>query len=374
MGLSGINKALGFLRLKPLARNIVSLIGSFEKPVSRETSPWERLNDIHPDTGKSCIGSNFIDQNPKYDIQVIIPVYNTESTVRQTIESVLNQKVKDCRTCITIVNDGSPDASAEILKEYEGKEGIEIINQENKGLSGARNRALQHIKARYVTFLDSDDYLPPEALQSLIDRAEATGADIVQGSYIKILPDNTLGPTVSAGNKTGIQSMIGFPWGKLFSPEIFRNLVFPEGYWFEDTLMNLVIFPGTSENKMVSTDAPVYCYRINPNGITQSAAKKVKIIDTLWVTLRLYNDCKIMNKSFRPAEYETFLNQALMNYNRISSYGSKEINLLTFNALAEMKYSLFPSSVAPSNRLKGVHEALRQRKAKTFFIQAKLAK
>lgn len=84
-----------------------------------------------------------------------------------------------------VIDDGSTDSTAKILEHYNRIPQLQIIRQTNKGFSGARNTGLKNIDARYVMFLDSDDKLAPGAIQALLEMADKTGADIVEGSSIK---------------------------------------------------------------------------------------------------------------------------------------------------------------------------------------------
>ena len=111
-------------------------------------------------------------------ISVVIPVYNVESYLSQCLDSVLNQTFTDFE-CIC-VNDGSTDNSLAILQEYISKDSrIKIINQENKGLSGARNAALKVMDGQYITFIDSDDFVSNDYLERLLVLAEKDNSDIV---------------------------------------------------------------------------------------------------------------------------------------------------------------------------------------------------
>lgn len=98
---------------------------------------------------------------------IIIPVYNVEQYLADCLDSVLAQDYTGSYEVICI-NDGSTDSSLEILKQYANKnEIIKIIDQENKGLSGARNRGLKEAIGEYVFFLDSDDWIETNTLQTL---------------------------------------------------------------------------------------------------------------------------------------------------------------------------------------------------------------
>ena len=111
-------------------------------------------------------------------ISVIIPVYNVEEYLRECVDSVLNQTYKDSE--IILVDDGSTDSSGEICDEYvEKDERISVIHQKNGGLSDARNTGLANANGKYIYFLDSDDYIAPNALETLYRVAEKESSEIV---------------------------------------------------------------------------------------------------------------------------------------------------------------------------------------------------
>ena len=96
---------------------------------------------------------------PKFSI--IVPVYNVEDYISECLLSIMNQTEKDFE--VIVVNDGSKDKSIEIAKKYP----VKIINQENQGLSEARNTGVKHAKGEYILFLDSDDYWEKDLLKNL---------------------------------------------------------------------------------------------------------------------------------------------------------------------------------------------------------------
>ena len=111
-------------------------------------------------------------------VSVIIPVYNTEKYVRQAVESIRRQTLKDIE--IIIVNDGSTDGSMTILEELTAQdERIKLFSQENQGQSIARDFALQKVGGKYLYFMDSDDYLENEALELCFEKAESNNLDFV---------------------------------------------------------------------------------------------------------------------------------------------------------------------------------------------------
>lgn len=109
------------------------------------------------------------DQKPK--VSVVIPVYNTAPYLEACMNSVVGQSLEDIE--IICVNDGSTDGSRAILEDYARKDPrILVVDQENRGLSGARNTGLQRARGTYLYFLDSDDYIEPQALELLYDKME----------------------------------------------------------------------------------------------------------------------------------------------------------------------------------------------------------
>lgn len=112
----------------------------------------------------------------KVKVSVIIPVYNVEDYLKECIDSVINNSLKDIE--IICVNDGSTDSSGEILAEYEKSDSrVSVINKTNGGLSSARNAGITQAKGEYILFLDSDDYIEPRAIEYLYAEAKKDDLD-----------------------------------------------------------------------------------------------------------------------------------------------------------------------------------------------------
>ena len=115
-------------------------------------------------------------------ISVIIPIYNVEEYLARCLDSVTGQTFRDIE--IICVNDGSTDESAAIAEQYAKKDRrISLINQENKGLSAARNAGMRVARGKYISFVDSDDYLVPGMMNSLLQRAVNQNLDILFFNY-----------------------------------------------------------------------------------------------------------------------------------------------------------------------------------------------
>ena len=111
-------------------------------------------------------------------ISIIVPVYNTANYLDQCITSLLNQSYANCE--FIFINDGSTDSSLFILEKYKAKDSrIQILNQENKGVSVARNRGLEIAKGTYIGFVDSDDWIEKHLYSVLLEAIETYSCDLV---------------------------------------------------------------------------------------------------------------------------------------------------------------------------------------------------
>ena len=116
-------------------------------------------------------------------ISIIVPVYKTEKFLRQCLDSILQQTFNDWE--MWIVDDGSPDNSPAICDEYAAKDKrIKVIHQNNQGTAMAKNNAIRKCNGDMVYFVDSDDWLEPDALASLADTMQKTNADMVVYEHI----------------------------------------------------------------------------------------------------------------------------------------------------------------------------------------------
>ena len=239
-------------------------------------------------------------------VSVIIPVYNVEKYLVECLNSVISQTLREIE--IICVNDGSKDGSLKILKEYAAKDDrITIINQENQGLSCARNNALKIAKGEYIQFLDSDDYLKLDAVEKLYDFAKKNNLDLcsfsgenfIDGEY-KLLKNEYW----SFGFLPQNFNCQNFNWSDCMDfitrmpvsscLTIYRNvfikklgLEFPSGLCYEDNVFYTIAL--LSANTCGILKEKLYCRRIHKNAITQNWNKHfadyLAIIDILlsWI-------------------------------------------------------------------------------------------
>ena len=223
-------------------------------------------------------------------ITVIVPVYNVENYLNKCLDSIITQTYKNIE--IIVVNDGSTDASGEICKEFaEIDHRIIYIEQENAGLSAVRNTGLEIMSGDYVTFVDSDDWIEQDYLETLYKKIVEYQADIAVGNYYSfnesegmfyfhILGDSyyeKVYDNVSIfENLYDSQEMKSFAlisaWGKLYKAGLFEQLRFDIGKLGEDCYLNQKIY--LLAEKIVYIHKGIYSYRIRNNSLSRTWTEK----------------------------------------------------------------------------------------------------
>ena len=210
-------------------------------------------------------------------ISVIIPVYRVEAYLKRCVDSVLTQTYTHME--VILVDDGSPDGCPSICDAYAEQDArVTVIHQENRGVSGARNRGLELANADYLMFLDADDCLCPGAIESLMDAATENNAWIVEGNYTEV---DTEGQVIRrhshrAGALDPVRDCEGYVWGKVIRRELFCELAFPQDYWYQDSIMRQIVLPLVkNQDKTVwGVENSVVLYRQNPGGITKKSRSR----------------------------------------------------------------------------------------------------
>ena len=183
-------------------------------------------------------------------ISCIIPMYNAELYIDRCIQSVLNQTYKNVE--IVVVDDGSKDSSLEIVKKLYHSDGIKLIQKTNGGVSSARNVGMLEATGEYIFFLDSDDFLPNNSFELLIDKIRQYYADMVIGRDIcfnegESIPEDTYCGNVSLweDDTTLVNTLKDFPntWnvcGKLFKKSFIQSLSYVEGKGIGEDSLSLI--------------------------------------------------------------------------------------------------------------------------------------
>ncbi len=315
-----------------------------------------KLDSLSKDPKGTSICNNIIKEQ-NYDLQIIIPMYNVQDYICECIESVLQKTKYDVLICI--INDGSTDNSRELIEKYAHIPNVLIIDQENRGFSGARNRGLEYIYGKYIMFVDSDDMLNVGAIDALMDEAINKGYDIVQGGYYSFIEKTTF-------KKTNPKRIYGMPWGKVYRAELFKDVKFPEKYWFEDSIISWIVLPKTTKVSIIKKI--VYKYRKNFNGITVKSKGKYKNIDTLYITSCLLKDCKTRT-GINQLCFERFLKQLLLNYKRVHSIKDRNIDYTVYRETILLYNKFFGSEFTTNNKdLKITQKALEQNNFSAYRI------
>ncbi len=220
-------------------------------------------------------------KNPK--VSIIIPLYNSEEYIKECLESIVNQTYNNFE--VIIVDDGSTDNSVNIVETFRKKLEINLIKQTNSGASSARNNALNHVRGKYIVFIDSDDILAPTGLENLYTTITKYNSDMVIGRrgtifedtlnksnrFPKLYKQNVYNQSVA--QNTSLLDIIGVP-SKIYATKFIQKnkLRFVEGITSEDFIFSYQVALVT---KKISTyvDNEVYYYRtrsVGEKSITQS--------------------------------------------------------------------------------------------------------
>jgi glycosyltransferase involved in cell wall biosynthesis len=219
-------------------------------------------------------------------VSVIVPVYNSELYLEKTLESLVNQTLKDIE--IICINDGSTDGCAKILEQSAGR--IPVINQENSGQGAARNAGIEAAKGEFIAFMDADDWAELDFYEKLYNASAC--ADIVCGNTVyyenkKYVKNNVISkitfkgfrhPEFISGSqaeilKHGGQSDVnndvryalissGVVWNKIYRRETMKDIRFPTDTKFEDTYYNFAAV--LSADKIARVKNAVIYYNIHP--------------------------------------------------------------------------------------------------------------
>lgn len=255
-----------------------------EKSTKNEESSIAVLDDFLSGRTSSPVFVQKTKCNMVVDLMLVVPVYNVETHLDSCIRSILNQKTK-YTYIVVFVDDGSTDGSAKILDIYESNSCVKVIHKNNLGVSAARNTGMETMLGRYIMFVDSDDILPEDALEKLLNAAVASDADIVEGNYTTFSSNNRKKEVIhhqSSLKKVQESELSGYAWGKIIRAEIMMKTCFPVGFLYEDTIMTTLVFPSCTS--IYTIPDVVYNYRLNPDGIDITTMKKKQVLDTFWVT------------------------------------------------------------------------------------------
>jgi len=267
-------------------------------------------------------------------ISVIIPVYNVEIYIEKCINSLINQTLKEIE--FIFVNDGTPDNSVDIIKEYQKKDKrIKLLEKTNGGQASARNLGLKSAKGEYIAFLDSDDYVKNDTYEKMYKRAKKEDLDIVICNYFLTYTDHieeVKNNITDKEEKIILPSeyimLTPSPWNKIIKKEylINSNFSFPEGIIYEDFASIPLL--GLNNPKVVYINEPLIYYVQSDTSTMRNKEYKSKYEDIFKATEYLYNNMidKNYNEELEYLLTYHFLYLASLNFYKYKKY--KNINLI----------------------------------------------
>lgn len=323
-------------------------------------------------------------------VSIIVPAYNVQDYIFQSLESLLDLK-DDKDIEVIIINDGSTDKTLDVIKSFIKNHtclNFHFIDQLNEGLSGARNNGLKIANGEYVFFMDSDDIIHCEGLRAMLKKALLTKADIVVGNYYEFTDLEQ--KKVYRNDKSAFEKPlitlderleklftieISFAvWNKLYKVDFLveNNLTFKDHMWFED--LDFVFRAFYEAQKIEKIESFVYGYRQRPNSIMTLVVPKIldkmRIMDSLYVflenkgTLEYYKsqyDILYLKMSFsilspvirrNTNSFEIIVNGILKNPYFVDLIKSNSVNLKLMKINEKIFYYLLKSKIVNYYSLK----------------------
>ena len=228
-------------------------------------------------------------------ISIIVPIYNVEKYLRMCLDSIEHQTYSNIE--VLLINDGSLDSSGEICQEYVARDSrFRYFEKENGGLSDARNYGIERSNGKYLTFIDSDDWVEPTYIDDMYQAALKNDSEIVVSNYTQFdVKENHylvhVWDDYYEKNYSNKKLMNSLPllvrkdysfltsWGILFSRKLFNNVKFPKGKVIEDSRTNYKLF---SKSKCTTyINKSLYMYRIGREGSIINTVNEKLLIDQL---------------------------------------------------------------------------------------------
>ena len=231
-------------------------------------------------------------------VTIIIPIYNAEAYLARCVDSVLNQEYKNFE--LFLVNDGSTDESGKICREYAERDGrIRFIQKENTGVSDSRNVALSMAQGTYIQFLDSDDWIAPEATRLLVQSMEKNQCDMVISDFYRVSGEHMAQKGDINENRVlnrqefsehMIEDPADFYYGVLWNKIYRRKIIEDYGIrmditlnWCEDFLFNLEYI--RHAHSFYALQIPIYYYVKRKGSL---ASQGINIISTIRMKVNVF--------------------------------------------------------------------------------------
>lgn len=213
-------------------------------------------------------------------VSIVIPVFNTDKYLKRCVNSILNQSYKNLE--IILVDDGSSDDSGEICDKFQLKDKrIKIIHKKNEGVSAARNDGISNATGKYITFIDSDDYVGVDYIKNIYNKMEDNNIIICENAINftsdSFFPNDTIKNDLIMSKDSFIKEILnekkvnGVCWGKLYVTKIVKNVLFNQKYSIaEDLDFNIRYLEQADGDCKIINDLD-YFYFINEGSLIHSS-------------------------------------------------------------------------------------------------------
>ncbi|WP_214830354.1 glycosyltransferase [Exiguobacterium sp. s56] len=298
-------------------------------------------------------------------ISVIVPVYNVEKYLRKCVESIVNQTYTNLE--IILVNDGSSDSSAlicDMVAEEDSR--IKVIHQKNGGLSAARNAGLNISNGKYVSFIDSDDYLEAVFYEMLFRLMRKYNSDIVQCNFKRVYESDTKdinalqrshdAPVFVLNSREALYNLFNENYvqtviscNKLYKKELFNNIRFPIGKLHEDEFTTYKLL--YASKKTVVTTEELYCYLQRSGSITQSdfSHKRLDAIEAYSEQISFYEEKELQEMKKKASIWLENILRRYMNSLLKSNLINKEELFDYLQKKYKDNFHLFKNAVRKNN-------------------------
>lgn len=222
-------------------------------------------------------------------ISVIVPIYNVEKYLARCVDSIVNQTYKNLE--IILVDDGSPDRCPQMCDDYAEKDSrIKVVHKKNGGLSDARNAGMAVATGKYISFIDSDDYVSDDFFECLLDVMNKENSDIAECSVVKFYEDNRFDEfsddlsVKTYDTQDAMSALIAenpfhqHVWNKLYKTELVKDIPYAVGKLNEDEFWTYQVFGRA--NKVSKLNKTMYYY-FQRNSSIMGVGYNIRRLDAL---------------------------------------------------------------------------------------------
>lgn len=292
-------------------------------------------------------------------ISIIVPIYNVEKYLAKCVQSILHQSYDNLE--IILIDDGSTDTSPIICDQLSARDNrILVVHQANGGLSSARNAGLDRATGDYIGFVDSDDWIEEDMYMTLLTAAKEYNADIAICTHFvdkekETIPVNNTGEHKIYSREEALKELFkdklikNYAWNKLYKKELFTNIRFPIGRFFEDIAVIYKLFNQASKVVLICESKYHYLLRhdsiigkeMNPNKEYQYLlAVHEQLSFGIKEGLHNENDTFVLRKGLHTINHiilqkddrlhDDIINKILVILHNYDTLGINEMGIITF--------------------------------------------